>query len=365
MSGLSRASLISEVESAIGSGSSDLRLTMLRRVTDLFVGSAHALSEDSIGVFDDVIGRLSTAMEEAVRAELANRLAPIPNAPIAIVKSLAEDDSAEVATPVLAQSARLDDADLVSIASRKSQQHLLAISTRSSLSEAVTDVLVTRGDNAVVRSVAANDGARMSELGFKTIVAKSRNDDGLAETVGLRADLPRHHLAQLLATASAAVRARLPAAIPSAEREVGQILDRLSAGIQQKHGARDSGTDCRLVEALHREGRLGEQEIDAFARDGKLAETVVALSLLSGVPQDGVERSMRDDRPDMLFMLAKASGLHWHAAKAIYLLQTQWRKISDAELEQARRSFLPLQAATAQRLVTFIKARHAVMKANK
>src|ERR1700674_3489685 len=66
MSGLSRASLISEVESAIGSGSSDLRLTMLRRVTDLFVGSAPMLSEDSIGVFDDVIGRLSTAMEEAV-----------------------------------------------------------------------------------------------------------------------------------------------------------------------------------------------------------------------------------------------------------------------------------------------------------
>ena len=37
-SGAGRASLIAEVEEAVGSGSSEARLRMLRRVTDLFVG---------------------------------------------------------------------------------------------------------------------------------------------------------------------------------------------------------------------------------------------------------------------------------------------------------------------------------------
>jgi uncharacterized protein (DUF2336 family) len=359
--GSSRASLICEVEEAIGSRSSAVRMKMLRRVTDLFLGNAAALAEDGVGVFDDVIGRLADAMEEAVRAELASRLAPVPNAPVSVVKALAEDDSATVAAPVLAQSPRLSDEDLVHIASRKGQQHLLAISTRNSLSEAVTDMLVTRGDNTVVRSVAGNDGARLSEHAFTVVVARSRGDDGLAETLGLRPDLPKHHLKELLAAASADVRARLMSAVPGVEADVGQILDRLSTGIQQMHDQAEPAGDVRTVEAMHREGRLSESDIAAFALAGKFAETAMSLSLLSGVPLDGVTRAMRTERPDMLFMLTKTAGLHWDATKAIYLLQMRWRRIPVTEVEHARRAFIQLQGTTAQRIVAFIRARQAAM----
>ena len=76
---------------------------MLTRITDLFVGGAPRYSEDQIGVFDDVMVRLMSTIEAKARAKLANRLAPIANAPASVVHMLAFDDNIEVARPVLRQ----------------------------------------------------------------------------------------------------------------------------------------------------------------------------------------------------------------------------------------------------------------------
>ena len=70
-------SLITEVESAISSGSADRRVETLRRVTDLFMLRADNYSDDQVDLFDDVISRLAVKIEEQARAELAKRLAPV------------------------------------------------------------------------------------------------------------------------------------------------------------------------------------------------------------------------------------------------------------------------------------------------
>ena len=105
---------------------------------------------------------------------LAVRLAPIPNAPPRIIRTLAFDDEIDVAGPVLEQSERLDDDALVESARAKSQAHLLAISRRRSLSEKVTDILVERGDELVVWSAAENSGAKFSEAGFSRLAQRPR-----------------------------------------------------------------------------------------------------------------------------------------------------------------------------------------------
>src|SRR5204863_4052390 len=115
---------------AIAAGSNGRRREMLQRVTDLFIVGSPAYSDDEIDLFDDVITRLAAEIEQSARALLAVRLAPIPNAPPKIMRALASDDSIDVAAPVLAQS---DEPMLVETATRKSQEHLLAISRRRSL----------------------------------------------------------------------------------------------------------------------------------------------------------------------------------------------------------------------------------------
>src|ERR1700730_5591822 len=120
-----RATLIDELENAIASGSEEKRVDTLRRITDLFALGAEHLSEAQIAVFDDVIGRLAEDIEVKARAELSRRLAPIANAPLEVVKTLARADEIDVAGPILAGSVRLDEQDLVQAAKHKGQGHLL------------------------------------------------------------------------------------------------------------------------------------------------------------------------------------------------------------------------------------------------
>jgi len=47
--------LIIELEEAIRSGSKDKRIDTLSRITDLFVADANRLTDQQIGVFDDIL----------------------------------------------------------------------------------------------------------------------------------------------------------------------------------------------------------------------------------------------------------------------------------------------------------------------
>jgi uncharacterized protein (DUF2336 family) len=350
--------LIDELEAALGSGSIDRRIDMLTRVTDLFINGAERFSEDHVGVFDDVMARLVNTIEAKARAKMAHRLAPISNAPRHVIHMLAFDDDIEVARSVLAQSERLDDNDLVS-AAIKSQQNLIAIAQRRSLSEAVTDVLVERGDRDVVHSVVKNAGARFSDAGFRMLVKRSTGDDALATEVGLRSDIPRPLFLSLLEKASSAVRARLAAENPQAGSAIEGVVAEVVGGIRFE--ARNSSPDFAAaqvaVERQNRLRRIGESEIYTYARDRKFEETAIALSILCDTPIDVVERALLDPGAEIVLILAKVAGLSATTTKAVLLLRAADRGMSAKDLEQALSSFNRLQPDTARRVLSFFRTR--------
>jgi uncharacterized protein (DUF2336 family) len=225
MSSMLAPTLIEELESAMSSGSVERRTDMMRRVTDLFVINCETLSDDQIRLFEDVIAHLVDHIEQRALAELSTRLAPIPQAPPAVIRRFARDDAIVVSGPVLSQSPVLTEADLIEIAGSKSQAHLAQIAVRPELSTAVTDVLIDHGDRAVANEVAANQGAHLSNAGFKKLVLLADGDDRLAESVGLRADIPPNLFRQLLAHATETVRQRLVEnATPGAKEAIRKIL---------------------------------------------------------------------------------------------------------------------------------------------
>lgn len=226
---LADSRLIADLEDAIHSGVADRRTAMLRRVTDLFIGGADTFSEDQVTLFDDVIGRIATSIEAKARAELAERLAPIANAPPGVIRMLATDEEANVAAPVLSESPQIEDDILVDVVNTKSQQHMLAISSRTSLGTEVTDALVQRGNQEVVRTVANNIGAKFSDSGFGVLVDRSQGDDILSEIVGMRLDLPRPFLAKLVGAASHVVRQRLAARNPQLANDIAAIVSHIVA----------------------------------------------------------------------------------------------------------------------------------------
>jgi len=68
----------------------------------------------------------------------------------------------------------------------KSEEHLYAIGRRLKLSEVITDALVERGSDRVVRALARNSGARFSPAGFGTLTARAVRDCVLALPVAHR-----------------------------------------------------------------------------------------------------------------------------------------------------------------------------------
>jgi uncharacterized protein (DUF2336 family) len=349
-----RVSLIADLEEAISSGTQSRRVETLRRVTDLFMNGAQSYSEDQVAVFDDVIGRLAADIEARARLELSIRLANVPNAPVNVVKVLAADDLAAVAVPMLSSSARLADEDLIATAKTKGQPHLLAISTRPSLSQSVTDVLVERGDQGVVISVAKNAGARFSDSGFEVLVRRSENDDLLAEHVGARADIPAPHLLTLVTKASDAVRNKLTAANPQAAELIKNVLDNVADQIGAA-AARDYTAAKISVGGLVSARQLREDHVCAFAKSGKFEETVLALSVLCRLPIDSIERAITDDRFDVVVIIAKAAGFSWTTTK--FIIELRPAGVSELDLDHARRNFERLQIMTAQRALRFFSVR--------
>jgi uncharacterized protein (DUF2336 family) len=352
-------SLLDDLEHAFAAGSEAQRENMLSRITDLFVSGAGSYSAHQVVLFDEIIGKLAATIEAKARARLAARLAPLPNAPRGVIHRLAFDDDISVAGPVLGLSEQIADSDLVVNANTKSQQHLAAISERKTLGEEVTDVLVTRGDQQVVRKVTKNPGAHFSFTGFRMLVRRSAGDDMLALQLGARQDLPRQHFLRLLDQASAAVRTRLMAENPSAGSAVDGVVREIDGAIRSE--ARKNSFNYTVAQAdiaaLRRAGRLNEETVQGFARDRRFEHIAVAVSLLAQVDIDMVERALLAPGQDFLLILMKLGGFSWATAKTILMLKAGGGGIAQQDLDRALASFGRLQVGTARRVLSFYQAR--------
>jgi uncharacterized protein (DUF2336 family) len=346
--------MLGELEDTLAHGTVARRVEMLRKICDLFLAGGIAYADDQLEVFDDVFACLVQNMEVSARALLANRLAPHPTAPRRIIHTLAFDDAIEVAEPVLTRSPRLDDAALIENARTKSQAHLLAISKRNQLSGAVTDVLVERGDEAVVASAAGNPGAEFSEAGYARLVDRAEGNDRLAACVGARSNIPRHHLLQLIAKASDTVRERLQKAHPDTHDAVDGAVREAAASAQQRSAADDADVKAAqaLAAKLHGAGQLNEDQVAAFACDRRFNEVNAAIALLAKVPFVAIENMMVESRSEGVMVLAKVLDFSWPTVKAILDMRGGPATTDEAFTKV---SYQRLKPSTAQQVLRFHK----------
>jgi uncharacterized protein (DUF2336 family) len=353
-------SLIPELDDVIHHGTYKKRVDALQRITALFVDGASGFSDAHVDLFDDVFGLLIDEIEAQARVELSNHLAPLSNAPVKLLRTLANDDDIAVAGPVLKHAPRLAEADLVDVAKTKSQAHLQAISARQALGEAVTDVLVRRGDREVVRRVADNRSARISQNSFVSLVRRAQDDGVLAEKVGLRPDIPEPMFQELLTKATAVVRNRLFAlATAGGKAEIQRVLAKVSKEVGARVGPRDYSAAQRVVLGLERAGKLNESTLAVFCSEKKFEETVVGLATLAKVPVNVVDRLMDGERPDPILILCRALALSWPTVKAIIVLRPGSKGTSSQGLDSAFANYERLSQSTALRVVRFWKVRQA------
>jgi uncharacterized protein (DUF2336 family) len=344
---------IHSIEAAIAQSTEHRRAEHLRRVTDLFVSGAALYSDGHIAVFDRVLQKLIEQIEVAVLAEVGAQLAPIARAPLGVMRILAHHDEIAVARPVLTRFERLPTADLRDIAETKGQAHLMAICNRSRLEEAVTDVLVRRGNGEVVRTLAANDGARFSESGMGRLAERAVEDETLAENVVRRADLPHHIFCRLLVAASSNVRARLLTIVdPELRDEACRVLDKVSGEIaDEAPRPRSYGVAIRRVLLDTARRQLSEDDLLEYATNHEVDETVAALSLLSSVPTEKIEHVLTRAQYETLLIICKAAGLTWVGARAVLLLKSPRADLSSEALAELQQRFEDLELSQANHIV--------------
>jgi uncharacterized protein (DUF2336 family) len=356
-------SVIAELEESIRSGSKEKRVESLRRITDLFVADADRLNDHQIDLFDDVLGHLIKRIEGKALAELSQRLGPINNAPVDVVQRLARHDDIAVAEPILARSTRLNDSDLIEIASTKAHAYLLAISARPHIATEVTDVLLQSGSSQVYHRLASNSGANFSETGFARLVKHAERDDKLAETMGLRLDLPLRLFRELLLRATEAVRSRLLAmAGPESREQIQRVLAAISedtrheAGFQNAHDAAEA--QARVL-AMRSTGSLNEASVFEFAKTDRYAEMVAALSLLCGAPVRLVESLLQSDHCEALLIPCKAAKLEWPTVRLILTCRSIGYTKSVHDLDRAQSDYARLSPNTAARVLRFWQVRQS------
>lgn len=291
-------------------GSSEKRRALLRELTEHFFGSPdRTATEDTL--YGAVLAKLADDMETAVRAELSSRFANTPDAPHALIRRLANDEAA-VAGAVLAHSPVLTDEDLLGVVRNHGQDHLRAVSARPSVSEAISEVIVERGDDETLGTLLRNDGARLSRKASEAAVERAKINPALHDATVSRAGLP----ADLLNDMYFVVEARLRNQILEQNARMDPALLDAALAAGRARVATDDGalpadySEClAYVEELKAAGQLTPQMLARFLRSGGRTSFLIALAQLSDIDFHTARQIVDRRELDALAVVCKAADL--------------------------------------------------------
>jgi uncharacterized protein (DUF2336 family) len=291
--------------------SSERRRELLREVTDLFLTHGPGqLDAAHIDLFDDIMSRISSEMEEQVRVELSTRLAPSASAPRGVLMDLARD-SYTVAEPVLKQSAALSEADLIEVARTRGQAHLRAISQRAEVPEAVSDVIVEHGDDTTLGVLLRNQGAELSRQASEAAIDRAHANPDLHEAVVERKSLPPDLLNELYFIVETQLREKIMKR--NAELDPNELQAALEAG-RNRLAARDGALPADYaaaladVQAMAKRGELTPTALTGMLRQGETTKFTAALAQLADIDFPTARRILEGKQVDPLAIVCKAAG---------------------------------------------------------
>jgi len=353
MSAIALAELTAEVDAAVRDGTPARRARMVEQFAAFFLAHAERLSSEQLNLFDNVMARLASRADARSLIELSTALADFTPAPEQTMRSLACHDNPAVAAPALTSEV-LSDAELTDIARHCGQQHLLGIVRRKRLGEALTDMILKYAGKDTTRALVRNAGARFSAAGYASLLATAERDEVVAESLGLRPDVPADTLQSLMAKTTDIVRTRLLKGSPPAVREkVQAALKAIPAAVSRKPAGHDDLAEARAaVIALNKTGKLNDSSVNRFAIRREYPNVIAALSLLSGASVDIIAPLMEEEGGSGLIIACRGSRLNWQTTQAV-LNNRRVPPLSKEHLEQAREMFEMLYVSSAQYTIRF------------
>jgi hypothetical protein len=327
--------------------SAEGRRQLLHAVTDLFLVEAAprpAVTED----FSDIAQIALKGLASRDRAAYAERVSIEAALPRAVAKTLATDPDFAVASLVLRLSPVLTDADLAAIAVTHSPDHLVAIAERATLPETITDVLVERGNDTVLRKVTANEGAKFSDRGLTGLLARCGSNPPVLENLLRRAkELPAIQVQRLQAIAS---RVR-----PNSDKS------KSSAYQPQRREAQQRRLEVKLlITEVQRGERTLDEAVMLLASEDRAFDLAHIVGTIAGIPDAQVLKALLEPDVSGIAVACRSVGLQADGFKAILGLRTARLGSVPKQIERDLESYGDLPQSVSEHAMRFLKVRMKV-----
>ncbi|MEM7621043.1 MAG: DUF2336 domain-containing protein [Pseudomonadota bacterium] len=282
--------------------SSEKRRHLLRKVTDLFLADPTDYSEQQSHYFGEIMYELAYDLENQVREELAKRLAPENDAPHIVVRALASDDIA-VAQPILTQSSVLTQQDLIEISKEKDQQHLIAITKREDIGEALSDVIVERGDDDTVESLLRNAKAQFANETVQKIAIRAQSSEQLQEPLIDRNDVSENVIISLYSHVAENLKQKILDNSGYDKETIEPLIETITGDFTLQHAQLVQERIDRMAES----GALNEALLVRFLKEKQPLEFLLALAKIAELDVTTARRVIEDKTGKSLVVVCKAT----------------------------------------------------------
>jgi uncharacterized protein (DUF2336 family) len=303
-------------------------------------------------------------MQEGVLAELAERFADAEDAPVGLMRDLA-NHSFEVAAPVLRRSRVLDDQALLQIVNYQSQNHIKAVAQRPSVSEAVSAAIVRLGDDHALDALMRNDGAKLSRGSMEAAVDRARRNTLLHEAVVKRQDLPLDLLNEMYFVVESQLREQilernaavdpkaLDAALAKARERIRQSVGDLSA---------EAKNALAFIQSKKNSGELNARLLVSLYREAKTMHFLYGLAEITGVDSDTVYDLLERRDIDGLAMICRAANVERPLFVTLAVLTCGGDEAMQ-NAEEFGRAYNAVPVEAARRAIRFFKVRKSAEEA--
>lgn len=326
--------------------SSESRRKLLNAVTDLFLLDVDP-SEESKEHYGDIALRSLPHLDADGRRDYANSVAETETLPRQVAVTLANDGDSEVARLVLKLSPVLTDTDLAAIAISQTQEHLAAIAERARLSEGVTDILVERGDQTVLRTVSGNEGAQFSEHGFDRLLQRGGDDAAVGDALARRSDLSPQRAERVL---------RIVEQMSGPGAETGSHQAAMMA-----RQARQQRREIRLLIAdLQAGSRSLDEVVTMLAEEDRAFHLAQVIATRADITNEQALRVLMQRDVSGIAVLARTLELGKDTFHAVLLLRGRRLYFKAKDIEDDLNNYVQLDLATAERTMRFLRLKTKV-----
>jgi len=319
-----------------------------RLLPDLSEHETQILREQTI----ELIEKLARDQEPRVRAILAEEIKSSTFVPQQVVHQLAHDPEISVCGPILRYSPLLSDADLIElIATTQVTGVIEAIAGREALSADVSDEVVASLDIPAVATLLANTSAEIRASTMEEIVKNAEKVSQWHGPISMRPDLSIRAVKRIAQFVGRDLLYGLADRLGLDEDTRRLLSGRLHERLDESVPAESEANALKLVQEARAQGRLDGAFVSEAAEAGYTAQVAFALSMLSGLKAQEVQRVLTSRNAKAL------TALVWRARlpmRVSVLIQTHVMRLKGAELLPARGgSEFPLSDEEMTRLLDY------------